>query len=120
MFLFFAQGKEAVHNDTPDESNGGAKSHSVQVKLERKIFALSDALSKMNKRIGDEEIVDSSDESSLSDCSIGNIPEINTRYFQRDAFFGSTYYYITNVNLSLTFIMTFIDIKFNGLNIDFS
>lgn len=71
----------------------------INVKLEEEIDVLRSSLTKVNKRVGVEEVVGSSDDSTLSDEIILGSPEANTRYDQVDCFFASEYYYITNVKL---------------------
>lgn len=79
----------------------------VKMKLEGENTTLRSALSRLARRVGDEQI-DSSDDSSADDIVVGS-PKANTRHFQTDNIFASTYYYINNVNFIIYFRVVYSD-----------
>lgn len=77
-----------------------AEPNSHVVKLEKECEMLRSKLNNLNKRLGDEEIVASSDEdATVSDRSLSS--PTNTRDPHIDYTFASTYYYMTDVIVCL-------------------
>lgn len=65
--------------------------------MEKENELLRAALNRMNRQVGDEILIDSSGEESLTDELVVGSPKANTRNYQLDGMFASNYYFKTDV-----------------------
>lgn len=72
----------------------------IVVKLEKENEDLHTANIRLNKRVGDEFIMDTSSESSDENEFE---TDVNTRHYQVDGSLAKRYYYITNVSITVFF-----------------
>lgn len=71
------------------------------IKLEKRNSDLRKTILELNKLIGVQALSDSDESTCDVDDVDFNRPEVNTSYYQTDAFFAKKFYFITNVSISI-------------------
>lgn len=101
MSKLYVSESEAEEDATDDGMFLGAESIKVELTTQQQNYNLRQSLKKINERLGDEIISDSSSDESNNLEGESRDPDINTLHYQRDSFFAEKYFYITSVSIDI-------------------